>query len=417
MSGNRSHFAAVAAVVQLALLSAVLRLTEPTAGLIDFWFSGSIGVDAQAAVGLGATMMTAAAWLTGPLLFAQTTAVSGLHAAGRHDEVRQEIRVALISAVKIGLGLCAVMLIISFSAPLPAWTSSYLMIRAMAIPFTAVSMAIWGSFRGLGKTWLAAALALMATLIHAVLAASLIAPLGIIGLGVAGVLSHVVAAIISVWLARRLRLLNWLPVSRNSEWASGSAHILLMVRSCSLGAATMLMAFSASSTGSVDGAAYQLTYQIWIILIMVADGWRAAGQVLLARNSDTRAQKNATKLLLGVSILLGTVLATLFLTALPIAQTVLAGTSSVATALSSLWPWAGLAVWCAAIALALDGLEYGKGQFARNLWQTLVGTGFWVIGAFVCFITGIVELLWIGVAAGFTVRILINLIASDFRRP
>ncbi len=174
----------------------------------------------------------------------------------------------------------------------------------------------------------------------------------------------------------------------------------------------MFMAFSAASAGTVAGAAYQLSYQIWIIVIMITDGWKAAGQVLLAREQDPQTRGHVAKFLVSISAALGVVLSLIFLSILPFAQSVMSGSPEVARALAPLWPWAAAAVFCAAIALALDGLEFGRGHFAQNLWRTLIGTLFWILGAVVVFFTGAVELLWVGVATGFSVRIVINLITK-----
>lgn len=392
--------------VRLAGLACLALLAEPATGLADTAAAGRLGVGAQASLALGAGLVTTATWLVSPILFAQTTQIARLRAAGRNEEADRTVRSALVAAAVLGLALAAGLAMFAVLGMGPD-ARGYVVARAVGLPVTAVVLAGYGALRGAGAMRDVTAIALLGAGLHVLLDVVVVTRtgLGVTGIGLASVLSQGVVVII---VLRQLKVRGlWVAGSRSGggEWRGSAAAVgILATRSALLGGAALAMTAAAVGVSPTAGAAHLVTYQFWLLAVLAVEGWKSAAQIMVSSAHSLAEQISIESALMRGSLVLGAAAGLAVLAALPVATDVLAASAEVAGLAGSIWWLSALSLVAGAVAFTRDGIEYGHGAFGRNLLRIAAGTVIWLVGAWGTHLTGDLRYMWAAMPLGLLVR-------------
>ena len=265
---------------------------DPLYSLVDTALVGNLGTSELGAVALGTTAFTASFWLFSFLAYGVTPKVA--RALGEGDErsaastAIQAIFIALIAGVMLAvLGSIfagPIVTALGGEGETAQLATGYLRIRAIAAPFVLVALVGHGWLRGEQDTRTPMLVAITGAVLNAVLDYVLIYPagLGVAGAAIATVVSQTVVAVWFMALLRpRLRAAPWKldGVAARSLLTVGAE---LIVRTGSILAATTLATALAARMSDVALAAWQITFQIFLLLSLMLDSVAIAAQALVA---------------------------------------------------------------------------------------------------------------------------------------
>ncbi|WP_319450015.1 MULTISPECIES: MATE family efflux transporter [unclassified Mycobacterium] len=408
----------IRAALRLSGLAAIALLAEPLTGVADTVLAGSLGVDEQSSLALGTGIATTATWLVTPILFAQTTEVARLRAAGRRNDAARTTRHGLVSAVVFGLALSIALGAVAVLADFGTGARGYLLARAVGLPVMALVMAGYGALRGSNAVPAVSVLALSGAGVHVLLDIVSVAwtTLGVTAFGVASTLSQLVVACLLLLVMRARGLLTRGSTDAMTEppaWRkSVGAVLVLAVRSAALGAATIAMTGAAVGIGPVAGAAHQVTYQFWLLVVLAVEGWKSAAQILVSSTTSMAERHRVESSLLRSSVVLGCVAGLATLALMPVVVDAMSADGAVAHVARSIWALSAVSLVFGTVAYTRDGIEFGRGAYVANLVRTLAGTLAWFVGAWVSHATGDLRWIWCAVPAGLVIRMVL-----PFRTP
>lgn len=403
----------------LAVGASAALVADPLVGLIDVAVAGRLGLTEQAALAVGVAAITLAAWLLNALLFAQTSEVAAAWGAADRAGAARAVRSGSLAAVLAG-GVVALLLVAVAGPLLVAGVSdavaqqarAYIDVRACGLPLLAFVLAGHGALRGRGDVRGSAAIALGAAALHTCGAvAVLIAGLGLTQLALVGVGAQTLAALA---IAVRLRSGDLLGRGRPTyaELVDGLAALRragpLAVRGVGLGVSTSALTVAAAFIGPTQAAAHLVTYQVWLLVALALEGWKAATQVIVAQDRalptvDLLAQ---VRTLERGAAALGAVAGLGMIATMPLLPALLAADTTSADAARPLWALAGLALAVGSVAFTRDGVQFGLRRYRANAVRTLRGCAVWLGAAAVGAFTGQLTLLWTGFLLGLIVRAL-----------
>ncbi len=297
------------AVPALATLAA-----DPVLSLVDTAFVGRLGTVELAALGVDSAIFGFAFAVFNFLAYATTPMVARARGAGLVVESGAVVRRALTLATLLGVGFTLVLLagsrlfIGAMQAPaevVPAATS-YLMIRAFALPAVLIITAANGAYRGFEdtRTPLYVTLAVNATNLALDPLLIFTARMGIEGAAV--------ATLVAQWLGAGIFLVLLRRQGRIERWPSGRVTLselapfmrtgsVLVVRTLLLVLSLTAATAVAARIGTVEVAAHQIVSQVWFLLAMIVDALAIAAQTLIAgllgAGDDTEAVVLARRLL------------------------------------------------------------------------------------------------------------------------
>ncbi|UYM06523.1 MATE family efflux transporter [Solicola gregarius] len=398
----------VRAAVRLAALAGLALLADPLAGIADTAAAGRLGVSEQAALALGTGIVSVTTWLVVPILFAQTTDVARLYAAGRLGEAARLVRGGLLAASAFGAVLALVLCGIALFAGVPGDTAGFLFARAVGLPVVACVMAGYGALRGALAVRAVTVYALAGAVIHVGLDVGSVAytDLGVAGLGLASTGAQAIVAVLVIRALYKRGLLSAGAEGTGSHWRSSvSAVGVLATRAAVLGGTLLVMTATAVGIGETAGAAHQVTYQFWLFAVLAVEGWKSAAQILVSSSTSDGDRARTESALVRASVVLGFGGAAVTLAAIPVAGLLAAG-PDVAEQARAIWPLAAASLVVGSVAYTRDGIEFGRGEYAANLLRILPGAAVWLIGAGVAYETGELQWIWWGVIAGLALRVL-----------
>lgn len=399
----------VRAAMRLAGLASLALLAEPLSGLADTAAAGRMGVAEQGALALGAGIITTTTWLLTPLMFAQTTEIARLRVAGDHVGMRRAVRRSLALAGAWGIVLACGIVLFAILAVDDGDARGYLLVRAAGLPVSAVVLAGYGALRGGGWIRDVSVLALTGAAVHVgtvVVVTS--ADLGVTGLGTASGLSQLVVAVIGL----RALMFRGLwsrdgsgRASGSTEWRSSITAVgLLAARSAMLGGATVAMTTAAVHAGTDDAAAHLVVYQVWLLAVLVVEGWKSAAQILVSSSVTDQERRITESTVLRASVVLGALAAVAVLLVRPVAVGELSASPAVADIALSIWWLSAVSFVVGAVAFTRDGVEFGWSAYGTNVVRIAVGTVITVGGAAITYVTGDLVWMWIGMPLGLLVR-------------
>lgn len=265
---------------------------DPLYSLVDTALIGHLGTTELGAVALGTTAFTASFWLFSFLAYGVTPKVA--RALGAGDE-RTAATTAIQAMFIAGLaGVVLTTLGLLFAGPaigalggngeMATLAVDYLRIRALAAPFVLVALVGHGWLRGTQDTRTPMLVAITGAVFNAVLDYLLIYPagMGVTGAAIATLVSQVlVAAWFLKILIPRLRAARW-RVDGAAARSLLTVGAELIVRTGSILAATTFATALAARMSDIALGAWQITFQLFLLLSLMLDSVAIAAQALVA---------------------------------------------------------------------------------------------------------------------------------------
>jgi len=317
---------------RIAIPALFAGIAEPLLSIADTAFVGHMSVlpkESLAAVGLVGVFLSMIVWILGQTRSAISTTISQYLGAGRlkdvHDVPAQAIFVLLLLSfiiVAVTFPLApSIFSLYNADDVLLDLSVKYFKIRVFGLPFTLLTFAIFGVFRGLQNTYYPMIIAISGAVLNVFLDYALIygiqdvvPALGIKGAAYASVIAQITMSVLAVvFLYKKTEIRLKLLFPFNPEMKKLVLMIFnLFIRTISLNIALYLASSFATRYGNDSIAAYTIAVNIWFFFAFVIDGYASAGNILSGKlfgaKSFRQLQELGKKLSI-YGIVLGCVLA------------------------------------------------------------------------------------------------------------
>ncbi|MGH1385031.1 MATE family efflux transporter [Kordia sp.] len=287
-------------VNKLAIPALIAGVAEPLLSITDTAVVGNVDINATealAAVGIAGAFISMLVWVFGQTRSAISSLVSQYLGANKLEEIKtlpaQAIGIILlISFVVIGISYPFAEYIMHFynaEGIILDYSSAYFQIRIFGLPFTLLTFAIFGVFRGLQNTYIPMVIAILGTLLNIVLDLAFvygiegfIPAMHVEGAAYASLVSQGFMAVLSVILLLKktqIPLKITLPI--HNELPKLAVMILnLIIRTIALNVALYFGISFAAKYGPAHNAAYTVLLNIWLFGAFIIDGYSSAGNIL-----------------------------------------------------------------------------------------------------------------------------------------
>ncbi len=315
---------------RLAIPAFFALVAEPLFLLTDSAIIGHLGTRELAGLGLAGTVLTSLISLSIFLAYGTTGAVARMVGANNlQGALRQGVDGCWLA---IGIGIvCAVIgwplapTIVSWFGPTPAvaaHATDYLRVSLLGLPAMLLVLAATGVLRGLQDTRTPLFVVIAGSVANVVLNLLLVYPvgLGLVGSALGTVLAQVgMAAAFARVVVRNARIHHaaLTPDPRGVRRSFG-AGVPLIVRTAAMRVVLLTAAYVATSLGTAELAAYQISFAIWTLLALALDAVAIAAQALVGRalgaGSVTDARAATRRMVewgIGIGVVLGVLVAAL----------------------------------------------------------------------------------------------------------
>ena len=404
-------------IAALALPALVVLAAEPLYVLVDTAVVGHLGSVPLAALAIGGTVMTMAAWIGTLLAYGTTGRAARQYGAGdRASAVQEGVQASWLA---FAAGVLIAVAVQVFAGPLAralagggsevaAAAAQWLRIASFGAPGLLLAAAGNGWMRGVQDTRRPLAYVLGANLLSAALCPVLVysAGLGLEGSAIANVVAQTVAGLL---FARALFVER---VPRRPRPAVIAQQLVvgrdLLVRGAAFQASFLSATAVAARFGTASVAAHQIGVQLWFLATMVLDAVAIAAQSLtgaaLGAGSADAARRLGRRI--GVAgLVCGAAFAVLALAGGGVVPGWFTDDPAVVDAAGVLWPWLVALMVPGGLLFALDGMLIGAGdvRFMRNL-TIVAALGFflpaiWLAYAFDLGLAGVWAGLFLFIAA------------------
>ena len=370
-------------------------IAEPLTGLADTAFVARLGAAPLAGLGVGAAVLSSVFWIFNFLGIGTQTEVARSH--GGDDPARAGLANAQALVLSGLLGVLVALPAFAVLDPIVRWMGAtgdltapakdYMAIRLFGSPAVLITVAAFGTLRGLQDMrtplWIAAGLNALNIVLDPVLIFGFgpVPAFGVAGAAAASVISQWLGALAAIVVT--LRQTQWPARLRLNEF-SGLLRIgrELIVRTASLNFFLLLTTRAATENGADAGAAHQAIRQVWAFTALFLDAFAITGQSLVAYflGAGNLAEcRRVARVVCKWSFGAGLVLAV----------GMVAGESVVAAALlpatsfvvfSQAWWISALAQPINALAFGTDGVHWGTGDFRYLRNAVAVSTVIGVLG-------------------------------------
>ncbi|MBI1353952.1 MAG: MATE family efflux transporter [Acidobacteria bacterium] len=295
-AGGRPFLAAPhRTLLTLALPVLGSLIAEPLTGLVDTAFVARLGAEPLAALGVGATMLSAAFWAFSFLGVATQTEVGTLLGRGDEAHAAQVNALALTLAALLGLaltlsawpGVPMAVGLLGAEGSVAELGVSYARLRLLGAPAVLLTFAAFGALRGLQDMrtplWIAAAVNILNVLLDYPLVFGLgpVPALGVAGAALASSLSQWIGA---VWAS--LAALRRLGRPDALDWSRAPAIFTvgrdLFLRAATLNLFLLVGTRTANNIGAEAGAVHQVIRSAWMFAALFLDSFALSGQSLTA---------------------------------------------------------------------------------------------------------------------------------------
>lgn len=306
---------------QLAIPAIIAGVAEPLLSTTDLAIIGNINQNATeslAAIGIVGNFLSILIWGFGQSRSAISSIISQYLGANKLEEVKnlpvQAIVIILATSIFI-LAICfpfARQIFQFYKADgfILNLSVEYFKIRVFGFPFTLLTIAIFGLFRGLQNTVYPMVIAIIGTIVNIVLDVvfvygieGFIPEMNIKGAAYASVVAQILMAVISVFLLLKktnISLKFYTPF--NKEIPRFLIMMLnLFIRTIALNTALYFATSYATSYGKEYIATYTIGFNIWLIGAFMIDGYSSAGNILSGKLLGANAYK--TLLTLGSKLM------------------------------------------------------------------------------------------------------------------
>lgn len=376
---------------RLAIPAIFAGIAEPIIGLVDTGVIGNLGEDseiAQAAVGLGATFYSLLLWSLSQLRTAISSLVSRYIGANKLKDIASLVPQTIFFGFMLGVILGGISFFFSkeifmgfygvkpHQQELLENTLIYFRIRIIGLPISLIVYTIFGVFRGAQNTlWIMKA-SITGAIVNMILDYILVfgvgdfkPNMGIEGVAIASVASQVMMMLVAIYLLKTKTIFNILPSFKlNKEFVMMlrmSSNML--VRTIALNAAFFLGNRYATSYGEDYLAAHTILMNIWVFSFFFIDGFSNAGNAIsgkLAGGKEYRKLKLLARDLIKMNLIIGAILAGLFLLGYPILGGVFSNKTEVVSYFNSVFWILIVAQFINAITFTYDGIFKGLGETA-----------------------------------------------------
>ncbi len=364
-------------------------IAEPLTGLADTAFVARLGAAPLAGLGVGAALLSSVFWMFNFLGIGTQTEVARSQGSGDHAHAGRANAQALVLSALLGLllsllGLLAVDPLVRWmgaSGDLTAPAKDYMAIRLFGAPAVLITLAAFGTLRGLQDMrtplWIAAGLNALNIVLDPVLifGAGPVPAFGVAGAAAASVVSQWLGALAAVVVV--VRRMPWPARLQLSEFG-GLLRIGrdLFVRTASLNLFLLLTTRAATESGADAGAAHQAIRQVWAFTALFLDAFAIAGQSLVAYflgAANLAESRRVAAVVCWWSLGAGVVLAAGMIAGEALVAAALLPVTSYAV-FSRAWWVAALAQPINAFAFGTDGVHWGTGDFRYLRNAVLVAT-------------------------------------------
>jgi len=382
-------------LLSLSLPVLLSLVAEPLTGLVDTAFVARLGAVPLAALGVATVMLSSVFWIFNFLGIGTQTEVARADGAGEQARVREVTVQALALSVLLGTLLAALAwpwlegaaAAMGAEGAMGDGAVVYLRIRLLGAPAVLLTVAAFGTLRGLQDMrtplWIAASVNALNVVLDAILifGAGPVPALGIVGAAWASTVSQVLGGVwVTAMVYRRMGL------SRRLYWRDALALLTvgrdLFVRTGSLIAFLLVATRAATRIGADAGAAHQAMRQIWVFTALLLDAYAATAQSLVSYFLGA-ARVQIARRVAAVACAWG------LGTGLMLTAAMLAGQGAVELLLvpaeaqrvfATAWLPAALAQPLNALSFVTDGIHWGTGDYRYLRNAMLLATGLGLLG-------------------------------------
>jgi putative MATE family efflux protein len=317
-------------LILISLPAIVSVAMEPVAAMIDTALVGHLNSEWLAAMAISASILTTTAWIFNFLVYTVTARVAQAVGAGDKSLIGGQIRLALLTAAGLGIGVTGIMiplgsyLLTHFMGAEPhiiELALPYYNIRVFGIPFVLMATALIGILRGLQLIKTSLYQIALVTLVNGSLSYVLlyVFDLGVAGAAIGTTLSFVLGSLFGLFCLWRRRDELGLFEKGQKNWTEalsfGSEALNLFARTGFLTGSFFLATSIASRIGPNTVAAHAVTMQLWIFAGFLLDGFavtatsfggkllgQTRGAVDKAKPMETWRTMNHRLLMLGLGV-------------------------------------------------------------------------------------------------------------------
>ena len=374
---------------RLALPALGSLTVEPLYVLVDTAIVGHLGTPQLGGLGVAGIVLTSMFAIFNFLAYSTTAAVARRFGAGQLREAAEQGVAGVwlgvcLGAVLAGLGLL-------FAAPIVdamgasdvvrPYALTYLRISLIGVPAVMMVLVGTGYLRGLQDTAFPFVVLLASNALNLVVELVLVYGLdrGVAGSAWSTVVAQWTAAIVFVALiGRRARSVGaaMRPVGHEIRDA-GKIGAMFSVRTGALLAALLAGTAVASRLGDAEVAAYQIAFQLWLLLVLSLDAIAIAGQAMVGKllgAGDAAAARAAANRMLGWGVAVGVGLLVLVVVVRNPLVAVFTGDAQVRELAEQALIVVALLQPLGAVVFVLDGVLIGAGEARYLAGAMLVAT-------------------------------------------
>ena len=308
---------------RLAIPALISGIAEPILSITDTAIVGNIeynSTEALGAVGIVGAFLSMLVWVFGQKRSVIASIVSQAIGAKNIDEIKS------LPSQAIFIILLFSLLIIGITYPFAEnlfglynasdlvleYSVDYYKIRVLGIPFTLITIGIFGIFRGLQNTVIPMRIAVVGTLLNVFLDVIFvygvdgwINPMHINGAAYASVIAQLVMACLAVFLLynkTQITLKFSLPFNKKIK---GFLLMFsnLIIRTIALNIALYFGSSFAAKYGNEFIAAYTIAINLWFLGAFVIDGYSSAGTILSGKLFGEKSYKLLVDLAVKLTII------------------------------------------------------------------------------------------------------------------
>lgn len=370
-------------IVSLSLPILLSLIAEPLTGLVDTGFVARLGAVPLAALGVGASALSAVFWVFNFLAIATQTEVAQTSGRGDLEGARTAVSLALwiglaISLLLSGLlyaGASIMAAALGAEGAVHELATEYIRLRLLGAPAVIVVIVGFGALRGLQdmKTplWIALGINLANILLDAIFIFgwAAIPALGVAGAALASAAGQWLGAI---WMLRELQ--RRIGLSREISWRDGLKLMRvgrdLFFRSASLTIFVLFATRVATQMGAEAGAAHQVIRQVWFFTALVTEALATTAQSLVGYFFGSSRLEYARRVAISTtlwSLATGFAMMVLMVASTPIVIDTFVPDDAAAVFYAA-WFIASLSQPFNSLAFITDGIHWGAGdyRFLRN---------------------------------------------------
>ncbi len=319
---------------RLAIPALIAGVAEPVLSLTDTAIIGNVDLNATeslAAVGIVGTFLSMLIWVFGQTRSAISSLVSRYLGANDLDSIKS----LPAQAMFIMTVLSAVIIVLTYPFAegifklynaenlILDYSATYYRIRVFGFPFTLLTIAVFGTFRGLQNTFYPMIIAIVGAALNIILDVILVygiqgyvQPMYIEGAAYASVIAQFVMAVLSIiYLLKKTDI----PLRFTFPWNKEIKNFMLMilnlfVRTLALNVTLYFATRFATGYGKSYIAAYTIAINLWFLGAFIIDGYASAGNILSGKLLGSKSYAELIKLsntLIKYGIFCGMILAAL----------------------------------------------------------------------------------------------------------